>query len=420
MDPIAHLMIVAACLVASAFFSGSETALLRLRDEQVERDVREARGPAVLAVQSLLRSTSRLLVTILLGNNVVNILAASVASAMAVYYLGEQMGITVATISLTVVILIFCEVLPKALAAHNPRGVSRMVALPLYLLHQGLRPLHLVFDRFVEPFVEAVAGGSVAEGEGAASGEDLMTLALRAGRGQPEGSPLAIIGAAADAGDTSVGEIMVPRAEIVAFPHDTPPAELLERVLADRYTRVPIYRDSIDTILGKVHLKDLVRLVREGRDDLHSILRPVLRVPPRKPILELLSDMQRAFAHVAIVKDEFGVTQGLLTQEDILEELVGEIRDEFDREELLTIRQQEDGSYQALGRVKVADFNRETGLQIPAEPGDTLSGLVFNAVGRPPRQGETVQLGDYTLTVLAVSGSRVTQVGVAQATPAPA
>ncbi len=420
MDPIAHLLIIAACLIASGFFSGSETALLRLRDEQVERDVREARGPAVLAVQSLLRSTSRLLVTILLGNNVVNILAASVASAMAVYYLGEQMGITVATISLTVVILIFCEVLPKALAAHNPRGVSRMVALPLYLLHQGLRPVHLIFDRFVEPFVEAVAGGSVGEDEERATGEDLLTLALRAGRGQPEGSPLAIIGAAADAEDTTVEQIMVPRPEVIAFPHDTSPAELLERMLGDRYTRVPIYRDSIDTILGKVHLKDLVRLVREGRDDLHSILRPVLRVPTRKPILSLLSDMQRAFAHVAIVKDEFGVTQGLVTQEDILEELVGEIRDEFDREELLTIRRQDDGSHHALGRVKVADFNRETGLQIPAEPGDTLSGLVFNAVGRPPRQGETVQLGDYTLTVLAVSGSRVTQVGVVRATKAPA
>jgi putative hemolysin len=415
MDPIAHLLIIAACLVVSAFFSGSETALLRLRDEQVERDVREARGPAVLAVQSLLRSTSRLLVTILLGNNVVNILAASVASAMAVYYLGEQMGITVATISLTLVILIFCEVLPKALAAHNPRRFSRLVALPLYLLHQGLRPLHAVFDRFVEPFVEAVAGGSVGEEEGAASGEDLLTLALAAGRGQPEGSPLAIIGAAADAEDTTVGQIMVPRAEIVAFPHDTSPAELLERMLGDRYTRVPIYRDSIDTILGKIHLKDLVRLVREGRDDLHSVLRPVLRVPPRKPILSLLSDMQRAFAHVAVVKDEFGVTQGLVTQEDILEELVGEIRDEFDREELLTIRRQDDGSYEVLGRVKVADFNRETGLEIPAEPGDTLSGLVFNIVGRPPRQAETVQVGDYTLSVLDVSGTRVTQVGVTRA-----
>ncbi|GAG05196.1 unnamed protein product, partial [marine sediment metagenome] len=263
------------CLVASAFFSGSETALLRLRDEQVERDVREAQGPAMLAVQSLLSSTSRLLVTILLGNNVVNILAASVATAMAVYYLGEQLGITVATISLTVVILIFCEVLPKALAAHHPRGISRMVALPLYLLHQGLRPVHVVFDRFVEPFVEAMAGGSMADEEGSPSGDELLTMAMRAGRGQPEGSPLAIIGAAADAEDTTVDQIMVPRPEIVAFPHDTPPAELLERMLADRYTRVPLYQDSIDTILGKVHLKDLVRLVREERDDLQSVLRPV-------------------------------------------------------------------------------------------------------------------------------------------------
>ena len=420
MDPIAHLLIIAACLLASAFFSGSETALLRLRAEQVERDVRAARGPASLAVQSLLRSTSRLLVTILLGNNVVNILAASVASAMAVYYLGEKMGVTVATISLTIVILLFCEVMPKALAVHNPRGVSNAVAVPLYLLHQALRPIHAVFDRFIEPFVKRVTGFHVGDGEGAASAEELLTLALRMRQGQPEASPLAIIGAAADAADTTVGQIMVPRAEILAFPHDTPPSDLLEKMLADRYTRVPIYRGSIDEILGKVHLKDLVRLVREEGDDLTDVLKPVLRVPPRKRILALLSDMQRAFAHLAIVKDEFGVTQGLVTQEDILEELVGEIRDEFDGEELLTIRQRADGTHEVLGRVKVADFNRETSGQVPAEPGDTLSGLVFNALGHPPRRGESVEVDGYTLTVLDVSGMRVTQVNVARRPVEPA
>jgi len=125
-----------------------------------------------------------------------------------------------------------------------------------------------------------------------------------------------------------------------------------------------------------------------------------------------LIDMQRAFIHMAIVKDEFGGTLGIVTQEDVLEELVGEIRDEFDREELLTVRRIDDQQYHALGRVKVADFNRQTGWDVPAEPGDSLSGLVFNALGHPARNGESVDLAGYKLTVLSVSGTRIGEVSV--------
>jgi putative hemolysin len=412
MDLIAHLAVIAACLVASAFFSSSETALLRLREEEVDHDVREDGGPAVTAAQRLLASTSHLLVTILVGNNVVNILAASVASALAIYYLGEGVGIAVSTILLTLVILIFCEVLPKALAARNPRGISYLVALPLYLLHQALRPVHAVFDRVVDPFIERVTGGHVSEDQGAALSEEVLRMANRLREGHPQGSPLSIIRAAADAVDTTVEEVMVPRSGIVAFDERDSPSELLEKMLNDRYTRVPVYRDSIDEVVGKIHLKDLVGLVRSGESNLESIMRPVLRVPPRKPILRLLSDMQRASIHLAIVKDEFGGTLGIVTQEDVLEELVGEIRDEFDREELLTVRRIDDENYHVLGRVKVTDFNRETGWDVPAEPGDSVSGLVFNALGHPARTGESVDLGGYRLTVLSVSGTRIGEVSV--------
>lgn len=237
-------------------------------------------------------------------------------------------------------------------------------------------------------------------------------MANRLREGHPQGSPLSIIRAAADAVDTTAEEVMVPRSGIVAFDERESPAELLEKMLNDRFTRVPIYRNSIDEVVGKIHLKDLVGLVRSGESSLESIMRPVLRVPPRKPILRLLSDMQRAFIHLAIVKDEFGGTLGIVTQEDVLEELVGEIRDEFDREELLTVRRIDDQNYHALGRAKVTDFNRETGWDVPAEPGDSLSGLVFNALGHPARTGEFVELGGYKLTVLSVSGTRIGEISV--------
>jgi CBS domain containing-hemolysin-like protein len=419
MEPTTQIAIIALCLALSAFFSGSETALLRLHGHEVEREVSGGRSPAAVAIRSLLDSTSRLLVTILLGNNLVNLLGAALASALAIRYLGEEGGVLVATVCMTVLVLLLAEVLPKAFAARYPRRVSSLVALPLYLIHQLLRPVHIAFDRVVEPAVRWIAGGAESEAPGTA--EELLRLARSARVDATEATPVSIIGGVGRAVEMHVSDIMVARTEIVAFPVTTPPAELLEHVLEERFTRVPIYEGSIDHVLGLVHLKDLVSAVRTGSADLRALLKPILRVPERKAILGLLADMQRAFVHMAIVKDEFGVTQGLVTQEDILEEIVGEIRDEFDREELLTIRRREDGSYHALGRVLVIDFNRETGWHVPAHRGDTLSGLVFNELGRAPRQGDVVRVPGYEIGVVGVSGTRITEVSVApRGEPAPA
>ena len=412
MSIIGSVLIILGCLAASAFFSGSETALFRLRSHELEGEGKEAVGPADVAVRDLLSSSSRLLVTILLGNNVVNILGAAVAAALAISYLGEELGILTATAVMTVLVLVFAEVLPKAVAARYPRGVAYAVSLPLYLLHQALRPIHLLFDRAIEPFVRWITG--VHAGDAGPTSEELLRLARSAREGAPQGTPLAIMAAAGHAAEMTVDEIMVPRTEVVAFPIETPPAELLESILGERYTRVPIYEGSIDRVRGVIHMKDLVKHVREGGGDLDAILKPVLRVPERKPILNLLADMQRGFVHMAIVKDEFDVTLGIATQEDVLEELVGEIRDEFDREELLAIRRLPDGSYRALGREKVRDFNRETGWDVPSEPGDTLSGLVFNALGRAPRLGDLMQTAGYDIFVADMSGNRVTEVRVVQ------
>lgn len=409
---VTYVVILIACLIASAFFSSSETALLRLRAHDIEAGEEVERGPAVAAVRSLLSSTSRLLVTILLGNNVVNILGASVAATLAIQFFGPEMGLLVSTLGMTFLILVFCEVLPKAVAASHPVGVSHAVALPLYIFHQMLRPIHSIFDRVIEPTVRRITGGR--NPEESLSSEDVLRLARAARNGDSGGSgnPLTIIGATSHAAEMTVNEIMVPRTEIIAFQQDTPPDDLLEKILADRFTRVPIYQESIDDVLGTVHLKDLIKLVGDEGGDVLTILKPILRVPERKPILSLLADMQRGFIHMAIVKDEFAVTQGLVTQEDILEEIVGEIRDEFDSEELLEIRRLADGTYEALARVSVLDFNRKSSWEVPAERGDTLGGLMFNTLERAPRKGELVEMPGYGLRCLDVSGTRITRVQV--------
>ncbi|HXX48819.1 MAG TPA: hemolysin family protein [Myxococcota bacterium] len=411
MDLVTGLLVILACLALSAFFSASETALLRMRSHEIESDVREGRSASAFAIRDLLDSTPRMLVTILLANSSVNILAPSVATVLSVRWLGDETGILVSTVVMTVLILVVGEILPKAFAAAHPRRTSHAIALPLYLLHKVLWPVHALFDRIIDPFVRVMSGGS-ADGEPVATVEDVLHLAREAQAAQPDAQPLEIIGATAGAADMTVKEIMVPRAEIVAFPLDVDPAQLLEKVMEERYTRVLIYEGSIDSIAGVVHLKDLVKLQSGGGGDLRSIVKPVLRVPERKPILRLLADMQRNFVHMAVVKDEFGVTLGLVTQEDILEEIVGEIRDEFDREELLTIRELPEGEFQALGRLKVADFNRETDWDVPAQRGDTLAGLVWNALGHAPRKGDVVNVPGYEFVVADTSGTRITQVRV--------
>lgn len=410
------IALIFACLIASAFFASSETALLRLRRSEVEAEVEGARGPASYAIRELLQSTSRLLVTILLANNVVNVLGAAVASAVAVATLGPKLGIAVATVVMTGLLLVFCEVLPKALAATHPRSVSRLVALPLYLLHRVLRPIHRLFAAAVDPLVRRIAGAP----EGAtASVEEIVSLARKVQVEEPSGSAASIVASAVRAAEMTVREIMVARPEIVAFPVDTAPGELLEKMLAERYTRVPLYEDSIDRLAGIVHLKDLMRYVRADGKHLRKILRPVLHVPERKPILTLLAEMQRGFVQMAIVKDEHEVTQGLVTTEDILEELVGEIRDEYDREELQLIRPAGAEGFDALGRMRVLDFNRQTGWEIPAERGDTLGGVVFNELGRAPHRDDAVQIPGYELRVTEVSGMRIARILVRQREEAP-
>jgi putative hemolysin len=409
METLTYVIVIFACFGLSAFFSASETGLLRLRTPDLEADLEAKRGPAAFAVRDLLNSTSSLLVTILLGNNLVNTLAATFTAALGARYLGEW-GLLVSAFITTIIVFLFCEVLPKAVAAHDPRRIAYGVAMPLWVLHQALRPLHIVYDRLVGPLVK-ILGGTL-DDPPLSSSEEVMRLARQIPSADVVGSPLAIIGATAGAAELTVKDIMVPRTEIFAYSVETPPSELLDRVLEERYTRVPIFEETIDKVLGVVHLKDLVELVRSRGTSLSGILKPVLHVPERKPILRLLADMQRAFVHLAIVQDEFGVTLGMVTQEDILEELVGEIRDEHDREELLTIRKIDDVSYQAVGRVKILDFNRQTGWNVSGERGDTLAGLIFNTLGRAPRKGEIIHLPGYEIAVTDLSGTRVTQVRV--------
>ena len=414
MSGFEYLFAIFVCLGLSAFFSSSETALLRLKPEDLEEDINKTDEPAVMATKSLIQSTSKLLVTILLGNNVVNIFGAACASALAVLWFGPKMGLFISTFVMTALVLIFSEVIPKAFAARSPKTVAYFVSMPLYLIHKLSFPIHWLFDKYIDPWISKMVGG--AESENQISTEDLIRQAGKIRQGKLDGSPIAIIGSAARAGDLMVGDIMIPKARVFSASIDERPSEILKKMFANRYSRIPIYQGSVDSIQGVLHLRDLARSVSENSNfnDLKSLLRPVIRVPERTPILATLTEMQKKSIHMAIVKDEFSETSGILTHEDILEELVGEIRDEFDQVELKSLRKIKSGEYEASADLLVHDFNRETGWDLNFERGDTLNSLLINSLNRLAKPGDICDIGEYQIQVFNFRDNRPSLVRVIQ------
>ena len=410
MDFVTSVIIIVVCLIFSAAFSGSETALLKLDPAEIDDEVSRKGGPALAAVRELIRSSSRFLVTILLGNNVVNILAASVASAMAVHYLGRDLGLTVSTITLTIIVLIFAEIIPKAVAARSPHRIAEIVGMPLYLLQILLTPVYWLFTKTVEPLVRRLAGE---ERDSQSTAEKMFRLARNL-RVNDHGavSPESLVASAARLADTRAGDVMVPRTKIFSLPLSMPVATALDSVLSERFSRVPVHQGNLDNTIGSVHLRDLVELARGSSDGLASIIKPVLRVPERTSLLELLNTMQKRSIHLCLVKDEFNQTLGLVTMEDVLEELVGEIRDEFDAEELSLLRRIDDDHWEAEADVLVLDFNRETGWDIDAEKGERLGGLILNGLGRLPKPGDVLDVDAYRFEAIALDGNVLKRVRV--------
>jgi putative hemolysin len=222
-------------------------------------------------------------------------------------------------------------------------------------------------------------------------------------------------------GDTLVREIMVPRIDVLALEVDTPLPEAVEALLASGHSRVPVYEEAIDNILGLLYAKDLLRLWRQdsGLNSLRDLLRPAYFVPEAKKADELLAEMQAQRVHMAVVVDEYGGVAGLVTMEDIFEEILGEIQDEYDQGEESPYQALAEGEYIFQGRVDLDDFNEVMNSDLPTNEADTLSGFIYNHFGRVPITGETLQVGDLLLTVEQVSGRRIRKVRARRFTAAP-
>ena len=390
----------------SAFFSASETAFSSLN--QIRLKSRADDGDASAArVLAMSEKYDKLLSTILIGNNIVNIAAASIGTILFTKALGAERGATVSTIVLTVVVLIFGEVTPKSLAKEMPETVATAVSPVLNLLMVVFTPLTWLFTqwkRLLGYFIHSKEEDTITEGE-------LMTMVSEAENdGELTDRESQLIRSAIEFDDVEVEEILTPRVDVIAVEDDTSLDEVARTFAESGYSRLPVYHGTIDNIIGVVHEKDfyLSRLKKEVT--LEDLVTPTLYTTGSTQISQLLRTLREQHHHMAVVVDEYGGTEGIITLEDILEELVGEIWDEHD-EETEDFRRQADGSWIVLGSANVDDLYETLGLPEDEDiDSNTVNGLVQEKTCHLPKVGDRFTLGEYDGVVTRTAKRRVTEV----------
>ena len=408
MDPQSITMIVALFLMVafSAYFSATETAFtslnrIRLKSKADAGDRRAARTLA------LAEDYDRLLSTILIGNNIVNISASTLGTVLFTKHVGTAYGPAVSTIVLTVIILIFGEISPKSLAKEQPEAFAMFSAPILRLLMLILRPLNFLFaqwKRLLSLIFRSSSDSGITE-------EELITMVDQAetegGLDQDESE---LIRSAIEFGDLEVDEILTPRVDIVAV-EDTDTMDEIAKAFAESgYSRLPVYHEDIDNIVGVIHEKDFHAARYHGHDDVSAIVSTVLYTTANTKISDLLRILQKAKAHMVIVVDEYGGTEGLCTMEDIVEELVGEIWDEHD-EVIEEFKKQPDGSYLISCNANLTDLYDLFSIKGESDS-TTVSGWVMEEVGRVPEEGDHFVYENLDVTVTKVDHRRVLEIRV--------
>ncbi len=398
-------------LAFSAFFSASETAFFSLSKLQVKRQKEEG-GPTGRRVAELLSRPQRLLVTILVGNTVVNTGAASLATLIT-HDLARSAGlplewlIVLEIVVVTLVILLVSEVTPKALAFRHNEEIARAATLPISASTWLLLPL-------VKP-VLAITGSLRSRGGDAdhahfTSEELKALLEVGAEEGSLEEDEKELIHSIFEFGETTVREVMVPRIDMVCLPHDTSFDEAVELIRREGHSRVPMYREQVDNVVGILYAKDMIPFLhqRQAPEALDQLARLPYFVPEGKKIDELLREFQANRIHMAIVVDEYGGTAGLVTLEDILEEIVGEIQDEFDAEAPPWRRTADDGWVIDSGML-LEDVNAllEEEVLSTDEDYETLGGFIYELAGEVPKAGDSFEHLEWRFTVMTMKRHRI-------------
>ena len=400
------LIIIVACIIMSAYFSATETAFSSLNRIRVKNMADKGNRKAAL-VMKLSDNYDILLSTILIGNNIVNITSASLATVLFVKMLGDDIGPGVSTAVTTVIVLIFGEISPKSIAKENPESFALFSAPLLNVFTKVLSPFNFLFGQWkklLSLVFKTREDSTITE-------EELLTIVDEARQeGEIDEQESSIIRSAIEFSELEAVDILTPRPDVVALPVDCTKDEMAKTFAETGFSRIPVYEEDIDHIVGIVYQKDFHNRVCNTDREIASIIRPALYITEGKRIGELLKELQKKKSHIAVVLDEFGGTIGIVTMEDILEELVGEIWDEHDRivEEIKEISEDK---YEVLGSANVQKLFERLGID--AEPDVvTVSGWAMEEIGKVPEKGDSFEYHGLDVKVMEMDNKRVEKVSI--------
>jgi magnesium and cobalt exporter, CNNM family len=425
---LGQILFLVILTILEGFFVAAEISLVSVRRSRVDQLVEEGNATARL-VRRLINDPGRFLAVVQLAVTFIGFFASAFAAVVFVTgfaSLLEQLGIdpttassvglVVVTVILSLFTIIFAELVPKSISLANPERAALLVARPMDLLGRLLAPVVFIVTG-VTRAVTRVLGVSQRQ-EVTISVDELRLIVERGGeQGVLEAEEEQMINAVIELGERRVHEVMVPRVAIQALPVDATLEEAIDLVISEGHSRIPVFHDTIDEIVGILYAKDLLPYLRADagpRPGLRKLLRPPVLVPESMSIDDLLHELQRRKVHLAVVLDEYGGTAGLVTIEDLLEEIVGEIQDEYDVEEPLVVRISDD-EFRIDGRADVDELNELFDLDLKLEDSDeydTIGGLVYHRVGGVPAPGETIEVDGLVLTVESTDGRRVGKVRV--------
>ncbi len=403
--------------IASAFFSGSEIALFSLNRKKLKNEF-SANHLIGRYIFQLLQFPRRLLVTILIGNTIVNVAASIIAVSLALefaqhFVISKELALTIQIILLTLLIVIFGELIPKVAASKNPVTFSKFCAVPLYMINIVLYPISEIITEAIKI---SIANLKYDKTKIAMKPDELTELAkLSHERGTIVEEEQGLIHSIVNFRSVSVQEVMTPRVDIVAIPDSINITELFALINSSGHSRLPLYRNDLDNIIGVIYAKDLLPFIKEKGEQsifsVNSIARKILFVPKTKMINDLMYIFQEKKMHIAVVVDEYGGTAGVITLEDILEEIIGEIRDEYDKEENPVIKISET-SLLVLGKYSINELNDLLNISINTDKNDfeTVGGFVLNQAGHIPKEGYSFSLENHKFTVKEIANKRIKKV----------
>jgi len=403
-------------IILSAFFSGTETALFSLNKLQLKKmQKKEENNWRIKSIIKLLDDPQRTLISILIGNMFVNISASSLATYLAIKLFGN-IGIGIASGIMIFTILVFGEIVPKSLAVANAEIVSKKIARSIEIISIGLFPLIKFFKIIISILYYFIGKKSIKEKKEITE-EDLITL-IEVGKddGVIEEEEKKMIRNIFEFGDTLVKEVMVPRVDMACIPSDTKLNSILRLIKKVGHSRIPVYEETIDNIIGILYAKDLLGIyerwyISKEKFDLKQIIRRTYFVPENKKIDDLLDIFQKDKIQIAIAIDEYGGTAGLITMEDVVEEVVGEIIDEYDKEiKLFEIT--EDNTVIADGNIDIEKINEILNIEIPENGFETLGGFIFDLLGKVPKKGEKIKYHNIQIIIEKVVKNRIRRVKI--------